>query len=132
MPYGLPGLDAKEMDTVTRWLAAGAPYDGDLPLSDTQRGQVQAWESFLNGASPKERLMSRYLYEHLFLGHLRLPGRPGAPALPPRALGHPAGAAGAAAGVAPALRRPRRRVASTTGWSPSARPCWPRPTCPMR
>ena len=35
-----------------------------------QQRQVQAWESFLNGASPKERLMSRYLYEHLFLGHL--------------------------------------------------------------
>jgi len=70
MPYGLPGLDAKELDTVTRWLAAGAPYEGDIPLTGTQRQQVQAWESFLNGASPKERLMSRYLYEHLFLGHL--------------------------------------------------------------
>jgi hypothetical protein len=32
--------------------------------------EVQAWEAFLNGDSPKEQLMSRYLYEHLFLGHL--------------------------------------------------------------
>ena len=70
MPYGLPGLDAREVDTVARWLQAGAPYDGDVPLSAVQRQQVQAWEAFLNGPSNKERLMSRYLYEHLFLGHL--------------------------------------------------------------
>jgi hypothetical protein len=70
MPYGLPGLDAQEMDTVTRWLQAGAPYEGELPLSATQQQQVQSWEAFLNGSSTKERLMSRYLYEHLFLGHL--------------------------------------------------------------
>jgi Fatty acid cis/trans isomerase (CTI) len=70
MPYGLPGLDARELDTVARWLQAGAPYEGDLPLTALQRQQVQAWEAFLNGPSNKERLMSRYLYEHLFLGHL--------------------------------------------------------------
>jgi hypothetical protein len=70
MPYGLPGLDAREMDVVERWLRAGAPYEGDLPLSALQRRQVQDWESFLNGPSNKERLMSRYLFEHLFLGHL--------------------------------------------------------------
>ena len=28
-----------------------------------------AWEAFLNGATPKQQLMSRYLYEHLFLAH---------------------------------------------------------------
>jgi len=32
--------------------------------------QVQAWETFLNGDSTKERLASRYLYEHLFPAHL--------------------------------------------------------------
>ncbi len=70
MPYGLPGLNAQEMGTITRWLGAGAPYDGDLPLSAVQRRQVAQWEAFLNGGSNKQRLMSRYLYEHLFLGHL--------------------------------------------------------------
>jgi hypothetical protein len=70
MPYGLPGLNAREMSTVTRWLAAGSPYEGPLPLSATQQQQLQVWEAFLNGPSAKERLMSRYLYEHLFLGHL--------------------------------------------------------------
>jgi hypothetical protein len=70
MPYGLPGLDPKELATVTRWLQAGAPYAGELPLTATQQQQVQTWEFFLNGPTAKERLMSRYLYEHLFLGHL--------------------------------------------------------------
>ena len=28
MPYGLPGLDPREFETVARWLVAGAPYDG--------------------------------------------------------------------------------------------------------
>jgi len=70
MPYGLPGLDAREMGKIASWLQAGAPFEGDLPLSAVQRQQVQQWEAFLNGPSDRERLMSRYLYEHLFLGHL--------------------------------------------------------------
>ncbi len=70
MPYGLPGLDPRELETVTRWLAAGAPYEGPAPLPANVAREVQAWEALLNGDSPKERLMSRYLYEHLFLGFL--------------------------------------------------------------
>jgi hypothetical protein len=70
MPYGLPGLDPRELDTLARWLQAGAPYEGELPLTPVQRQQVQAWEAFLNGATNEQRLMSRYLYEHLFLAHL--------------------------------------------------------------
>jgi len=70
MPYGLPGLDPREFDTLARWLAAGAPYEGPAPLPENVTRDVQGWEAFLNGDSPKERLMSRYLYEHLFLGIL--------------------------------------------------------------
>ena len=121
MPYGLPGLNARELDTVTRWLAAGAPYEGDLPLSAVQRQQVQAWEAFLNGASNKERLMSRYLYEHLFLGHLHFDADATHRAVPAGALEHAAGQPVQTDRHAPALRRPRRRRASTTGWCPSAK-----------
>ena len=32
--------------------------------------EVRAWEAFLNGRTPREKLMARYLYEHLFLAHL--------------------------------------------------------------
>ena len=70
MPYGLPGLNEREFATIQRWIAAGAPYEGDPPLSPAVQEQIRTWETFLNGESNKERLMSRYLYEHLYLGTL--------------------------------------------------------------
>ena len=70
MPYGLPGLDEREFSTITRWIEAGAPFEGDEAVPVNVQQQVQVWEAFLNGDSNKERLMSRYLYEHLYLGHL--------------------------------------------------------------
>ena len=77
MPYGLPGLSAKEHGTLMRWIAAGAPAEAPLPLAPALQRQVQEWEQFLNGSSNKERLMSRYLYEHLYLGHLVFEGDAG-------------------------------------------------------
>jgi len=74
MPYGLPGLSAAELDTIARWLQAGAPDDPQQPLPVAVASQVADWERFLNGTSLKERLTSRYLFEHLFLGHLTFEG----------------------------------------------------------
>lgn len=74
MPYGLPALSDAELETLTRWLAAGSPDDEPQALAPDQARQVRDWESFLNGDSLKERLMSRYLYEHLYLGHLIFDG----------------------------------------------------------
>ncbi len=67
MPYGLPGLADTEFATLADWLARGAPYRPPAAPDPASLEQVAAWEGFLNGTSPKERLMSRYLYEHLFL-----------------------------------------------------------------
>ena len=74
MPYGLPGLAPKELDVITRWLAAGSPDEPQAALPASVARQVADWERFLNGGSLKEQLMSRYLYEHLFLGHLVFEG----------------------------------------------------------
>jgi hypothetical protein len=41
------------------------------------QAQVRDWETFLNGGTPRERLMARYLYEHLFLAHLYFPSETG-------------------------------------------------------
>ena len=38
--------------------------------------QVRAWEAFLNGRTPREKLVARYLYEHLFLAHLYFTSEP--------------------------------------------------------
>ena len=71
MPYGLPGLSAEEFSTLEKWLANGAPAKAQSPLPAAINSRVKQWEAFLNGAgNDKQRLMSRYIYEHLFLAHL--------------------------------------------------------------
>lgn len=70
MPYGLPGLDPREHEIVTRWLEEGAMHLPPPPLAQPLIAEVAAWEAFLNQDSLKARLASRYIYEHLFLAHL--------------------------------------------------------------
>ena len=76
MPYGLPPLSPAEMAVLSEWIARGAPGPSDASLASRRwvppglQTQVRAWEAFLNGGTPRERLMARYLYEHLFLAHL--------------------------------------------------------------
>ncbi|WP_333687939.1 fatty acid cis/trans isomerase [Methylococcus capsulatus] len=70
MPYGLPPLSERENRTLMAWLEGGAPAAPEPALSAAERDQISRWEAFLNGADPKMRLMSRYLYEHWFLAHL--------------------------------------------------------------
>ncbi|MEQ1801844.1 MAG: fatty acid cis/trans isomerase [Gammaproteobacteria bacterium] len=76
MPYGLPGLADAEFATLAGWLARGAPYRQPAPPAPAALGKAAAWETFLNGPSPKERLMSRYLYEHLFLASFHFDAGP--------------------------------------------------------
>ncbi len=70
MPFGLPALSANEVFTIKQWLAQGAPYEGAVPLPPALHRQVQQWERYFNGDSLRERLVSRYMYEHLFIAHL--------------------------------------------------------------
>jgi hypothetical protein len=76
MPYGLPPLSQTEMGTLSEWIARGAPGPSNASLASRHevpsqlQTQVRAWEAFLNGPTPREKLMARYLYEHLFLAHL--------------------------------------------------------------
>ncbi len=70
MPYGLPAISDKEFSTIERWLKQGALVAEPPPLQEGLKAALLEWEHFLNGDSLKARLMSRYLYEHLFLGDL--------------------------------------------------------------
>ncbi len=76
MPYGLPGLNSSEFSTIGRWLAEGAKFEPALPPSEQAQQSVNQWEAFLNQPSLKQQLVSRYLYEHLFLGHLYFKDHP--------------------------------------------------------
>ncbi len=70
MPYGLPALTDLEHKTLITWLAEGARDEAPPALPPATLSKISAWEMFLNGDALKIQLMSRYLYEHLFLAHL--------------------------------------------------------------
>ena len=70
MPYAMPNLERDEYTALVQWLAQGADMPEDKPPSEIAAKQIDQWETFLNGKSNKERLVGRYLYEHLFQAHL--------------------------------------------------------------
>ena len=76
MPYAMPNLTKEEYRTLVQWIAQGAHGSDDRPVSTMAAQQVRRWEAFLNGPSLKQQLVSRYLYEHLFLAHLHFSGTP--------------------------------------------------------
>ena len=70
MPFAMPNMNKDEYTTLVHWLAQGAPMPEDKAPSDVAARQIKQWEAFLNGDSNKQRLVSRYLFEHLFQAHL--------------------------------------------------------------
>ncbi|MBL0716194.1 MAG: fatty acid cis/trans isomerase, partial [Desulfosarcina sp.] len=70
MPYALPALTDKERETIVDWLRQGAHITPPPPLSDQAVRLIGQWEEFFNGTSLKKKLMSRYIYEHLFIGRI--------------------------------------------------------------
>ena len=76
MPYGMPNLPDEEYRPLVQWLAQGARPPESLEESSAAAGQIEQWELFLNGTSNKEKLVGRYIYEHLFLAHIHFSGSP--------------------------------------------------------
>lgn len=74
MPFAMPNLQDEEYRVLVQWLAQGSPMPADKDPSPEALKQIRMWEKFLNGADLKQQLVSRYLYEHLFLGHLHFKG----------------------------------------------------------
>lgn len=70
MPFALPGLNTEEFTTIKRWLEGGAKVNAPPPISISALQRSADWERFLNRDDLKAQLMSRYLYEHLFLADL--------------------------------------------------------------
>lgn len=74
MPYGMTPLTEQQELTLLNWLQDGAKSDQTHELSALAATEIKKWELFLNGASLKEQLSSRYIYEHLYLGDLHFKG----------------------------------------------------------
>lgn len=71
MPFGMAPMSPSDLDTLQGWLEQGAPLDGGEPaLTASARANIAAWEEFFNRSSPRDKLLARYLYEHLFVAHL--------------------------------------------------------------
>ncbi len=77
MPFGFPALKQEEFEVLGGWLVQGAKGP-----TATEQEQLTApkpadalaisqWESFFNQDDPKHAMTARYLYEHLFLAHLK-------------------------------------------------------------
>ncbi len=77
MPFGFPPLKQDEFDLIAGWLVQGAKGPDAaqqaqlmMPKASDARAVVQ-WEGFLNLDDAKHAMTARYLYEHLFLAHLK-------------------------------------------------------------
>ncbi|TPH15662.1 fatty acid cis/trans isomerase [Litorilituus lipolyticus] len=70
MPYGLPALSTHEHRTLTDWLEKGAIMSQPAQVTSAEQDMITRWEKLLNGESKKEQLVSRYLFEHLYLANL--------------------------------------------------------------
>jgi hypothetical protein len=77
MPFGFPPLKQEEYDIIAGWLVQGAkgPDAAQQELLTTPKASdaraLQQWEAFLNQDDPKHAMTARYLYEHLFLAHVK-------------------------------------------------------------
>lgn len=79
MPYGLPALSEEELNLIQAWSTMGAPRESKgAAIAAADQGALRAAETFLNaytserdeGLARKQSLVSRYIYEHLFLAHV--------------------------------------------------------------
>lgn len=79
MPYGFPALVESDMKILESWIKNGAPGPSKKMLKEQAQiepviqKQIKEWEAFFNEKDLKHRLVSRYLYEHLFLAHIYFP-----------------------------------------------------------
>jgi len=77
MPYGFPALKQEEFDLIAGWLVQGAKGPDPAmqqalvspkPVDDVA---IKQWEDFFNQPDAKHGMTARYLYEHLFLAHIK-------------------------------------------------------------
>jgi hypothetical protein len=77
MPFGFPPLKREEFELVAGWLYQGAkgPTPAEQAVLETPKPvdaeEIGKWEIFFNQNDPKHAMTARYIYEHLFLAHIK-------------------------------------------------------------
>ncbi|MBW2504069.1 MAG: fatty acid cis/trans isomerase, partial [Deltaproteobacteria bacterium] len=77
MPFGFPPLQQEEFELIAGWLVQGAkgPDAGQQKMLETplpyDAKAIEQWENLLNQDEAKHAMTARYLYEHLFLAHIK-------------------------------------------------------------
>ena len=77
MPYGFPPLKQSEFEVVAGWLVQGAKGPNAAEQQDLTSPKasdavaIKQWETFFNQDDAKHVMTARYLYEHLFLAHIK-------------------------------------------------------------
>ena len=77
MPFGFPALKPEEFAIIAGWLVQGAkgPDATRQKVLITPKASdayaIKQWETFLNLDDAKHAMTARYLYEHLFLAHIK-------------------------------------------------------------
>jgi hypothetical protein len=69
MPYGLPAIEDDKRRMLENWIASGSKANFKGKFASVSQSKLDLWESFLNGSSLKQQLISRYIFEHLFLAN---------------------------------------------------------------
>jgi len=71
MPLAATGLSEAQFTTLQTWVEEGSVVEpAPIQPSASEARQIAEWERYLNRGGDRERLVARYLYEHLFLAHL--------------------------------------------------------------
>jgi len=77
MPFGFPPLKQDEFELIAGWLYQGVkgPSTSEQGILEAPKPadavEIQKWETFFNQDDPKYAMTARYLYEHLFLAHIK-------------------------------------------------------------
>tara|TARA_R110001592_G_scaffold337300_1_gene623570 strand:+ start:178009 stop:180261 length:2253 start_codon:yes stop_codon:yes gene_type:complete len=79
MPYGFPGLRSTQYKALADWLRQGAPGVKRAVVAPLEAAEIEKWEAYFNRGGVKEQLVSRYIFEHLFIGDIYFPDVPGPP-----------------------------------------------------
>lgn len=70
MPFALPNLEYKEFYTLAHWIAQGSKGTDEKQGDPKTIKTIKTFEKFLNKKNLKHRVVARYIYEHLFQGHI--------------------------------------------------------------